>query len=56
MVLLNSSLAGQAPENNVLKTVWVDQISLDILDLHKTEPDLIRISYSRIGRNRQDSK
>ena len=32
MVLLNGSLAGQAPENNVLKTVWVDQISLDILD------------------------
>ncbi len=32
MVLLNSSLAGQAPDKNVLKTVWVDQISLDILD------------------------
>ncbi len=31
-VLLNNALAGAVPDANVLKTVWVDQISLDVLD------------------------
>ena len=32
MTLLNRSLAGDTPYNSVLKTVWVDQISLDLLN------------------------
>lgn len=32
MILLNTSLAGASPDANVLKTVWVDTISFDLLD------------------------
>jgi hypothetical protein len=32
MVLLNGSLAGASPSDNVLKKVWVDTVSLDVLD------------------------
>lgn len=32
MVLLNGALAGATPDYNLLKKVWVDAISLDVLD------------------------
>jgi hypothetical protein len=32
MVLVNGSLAGSTPDQNILKKVWVDDISIDVLD------------------------